>query len=111
MLHHCLATREKHPDDVEPIRAPGAPVAVHPDARRPAQLALFPPGYGFHRLAKPSTSARLDLDEGNRGIPLHDQVDVSVPTAKPTLHHAPAPLDEPPLGDSFSERSECLPRR
>ena len=96
---------------VEPIGVAGPAMAGDPNARRSAQLFLFPPVDRFHRPAKPVAAPGLDLDERHDPIPFDHQIDVAMPGAEPALHDAPPALPKPPLRDPLPQLAECLPGR
>lgn len=58
-----------------------------------------------------SPPARLDLDEGNRPVPLHDEVDVPMSVLESALENAPSLALEPTLSDALAELAKCLPGR
>jgi hypothetical protein len=65
----------------------------------------------LHRSSEVGPLPGLDLDECDRAIPLHDQIDVAVAASEATLDYPPAAPPKPTLRDSLSELPERLPGR
>ena len=102
---------EQHADHVEPVHLGRSAVPVDPDPGGLGQLLLLPPVDRLDRLPESRASTRLHLDESDRAVSLHHQVDVSVSGPEPTLQDAPSRTAQPSLGDALSQLSECLPGR
>ena len=101
----------QHADHVEPviIRLPSVP--VDPYHRGTLQLLAFAVVDRLHRSSEVRPFSGLDLDECDRAIPLHDQIDVAASAPEAALDYAPAPPPKPTLRDSLSELPERLPGR
>jgi hypothetical protein len=65
----------------------------------------------LHRSSEVRPFSGFDLDECDRAIPLHDQIDVAVAAPEAPLDYPPAAPPEPTLRDSLSELPERLPGR
>jgi len=99
------------PDDVEAIALVGPAVAVDPNLGGLGQLLLLPPVNRLYRLTEPVATSRLHLDERNRALAFHDEIDVAMPRSKPPLDDPPPRPPQPPLGDALPQLPECLPGR
>jgi hypothetical protein len=104
---HSFAIHE-HAHDVEPVGVSRLPVPVNPNTSRSRQLFLLLPVDRFHRISELISPARLDLDESDETLALHDEIDVTMAIPKPSLDDAPPFSPEPPLRDPLSELSERL---
>lgn len=108
MLDQDPFTGHQDPHDVELIRLPIASVAVDPDVGAPSQFALFSVMYGLDRVAKLIPFAGFDLDEGDGGVALGNEVDVTAAVPKAPREDAPSFAGEPSFGDPFAEFAEAL---
>jgi hypothetical protein len=102
---------DQHSENIEPVGVVTAPVALDPDAGRPAQLLLLLPVDRLHRIAKPVSAPSLHLDERHETVLFHHEVDVTMPAPEASLHHPPPPLPKPSLRYPLTELPKCLPGR
>ena len=65
----------------------------------------------FDRISELAPAPRLDLDEGDRPLSLHNQIDVAVPASETALNHPPALPPKPTLRDTLSKLAKRLPSR
>jgi hypothetical protein len=72
---------------------------------------LLAPVNSFDRVSEPTTSPRLDFNERDRTLSLHDEIDVTVAATKSALHYTPALSLQPPLRDPLSQFAKRLPGR
>lgn len=101
----------QHADHVEPVRLRFPSVPVYPDHRGTLQLLALAIVDRLHRSSEVRPLTSLNFDKSDRALPLDDQIDVAMAAAEATLNHAPAAPPKPPLRDSLSKLSECLPGR
>jgi hypothetical protein len=99
----------QHPDHIEPITLPRAPVTVDPDARRTRQLPLLAPVDRFHRTSELPALPRLHLHERHHTVPLGDQVDVPPTRSESPLEHPPPSVAQPALRHHLARHPEPLP--
>jgi hypothetical protein len=63
----------------------------------------------LYRTAELRPAPSFDLDEGNRCIPLDNQIDVAVSASEASLDHPPTAPPKPPLRYSLSKLPKRLP--
>jgi hypothetical protein len=107
---HPLAVDEDS-NDVKAVLLKGLAMAIDPDLSRLRQLLLFPPIDRGYRTAEIVAFPRLDLDEGDRPLPLDNEVDISATIPKAPIDDLPPLPPKPPFRDSLSQLPKCLPGR
>ena len=108
VAHANGLTVHQHPDHVEPVRPALNAKPVHPDLRRPDELALFPPVHGEGRIGNRARMPRLYLHEDDGVVCLDYQVDIAMPIAEAPPEKTPPLTGEPPLGDPLAQFPQKL---
>src|ERR1700753_951625 len=99
---------DQNADNVKTIGLLRPSMPPDPRRRRPRELPLLRSRHRLDRIAEHDPSTRLYLDERHQPLTFDDEIDIPVPTAKPTLHDSPSLALQPSLGDSLAQFSELL---
>ena len=110
MAHSDSFGRHHDSHHVELIALSRTAVAIDPYLCRPGQFASLTPSDSRSRINKLDIASGLHFHEGHHSVPLHDQIEIPVPTPESSTNYQPTVSAKPGRRHPLAEYSQRLPR-